>query len=134
MTDEDLNRIEAELAISLPDAYRIFQIARDPSDVDSISLSDDASFVIERTLEYREGYAGIPPWNSDALYIGDEDDACPYVLFCTAGRVVQTDHGDLTAKPLSDFGLFEAFADELEFRQDDIKLANQERKPWWKIW
>jgi len=109
MDSHDFQIIERELGVKLPNAYRDFQMNRVPSSVDTTTVADDARFVIERTLEHRRGYGGAPAWPSDAFYVGDEDDACPYVLFCSTGRVLQSDHGNLSFKPLSahpDFGRF----------------------------
>lgn len=114
MNTQDFQTIERELGVKLPDAYRDFQMNRVTSDVDTTTFADDTSFVIERTLEYRRGYAGASAWPSDVIYVGDEDDACPYVLFCSSGRVVQSDHGNLSAKPFSEHPDFASFVQALQ--------------------
>lgn len=37
----------------------------------------------------------LPESPPQYVYIGDEDDACPYALDCENGSVTYTDHGDL---------------------------------------
>jgi hypothetical protein len=78
------------------------------------SLWDDAALNVERTLEYREGYGGAPPWPSDYVHIGDDDDACPYALRCSDGSIVKTDHGNLTARSLATFAGMDIFIQNLE--------------------
>lgn len=114
MNTEDFQAIERELGVKLPSAYCDFQMNRASSSVDTTTVADDIHFVIERTLEYRRGYGGAPAWPSDVIYVGDEDDACPYVLFCSTGRVIQSDHGNLTAKPLSVHPDFVGFVEALQ--------------------
>ncbi len=114
MNAQDFQTIERELGVKLPDVYRDFQMSRVASSVDTTTVSDDTRFVIERTLEYRRGYGGAPAWPCDVIYVGDEDDACPYALFCSTGRVVQSDHGNLSFKPLSVHSDFGSFVEALE--------------------
>ena len=114
MNAQDVQTIERELGVKLPDEYRDFQMNRTPSIVDTTTIADDTRFVIERTLEYRRGYGGAPAWPSDVIYVGDEDDACPYVLSCSTGKVIQSDHGNLSFKPLSAHPDFRSFVEALE--------------------
>ncbi len=114
MNAQDFQAIERELGVKLPDAYRDFQTNREPSTVDTTTVSDDTRFVIERTQEHRKGYGGAPAWPMDVIYVGDEDDACPYVLFCSTGRVIQSDHGNLSVEPLLAYPDFGSFVEALE--------------------
>ena len=137
MRAQDCQTIERELGVELPDAYRDFQLNRSNCSVDSTTVADDTRFVIERTLEYRQGYAGAPPWPGDVIYVGDEDDACPYALVCPTGRVIQTDHGSLNAKPLSAHPDFESFVESLQTRdkeEEEAEPGDRQKRPWWRPW
>jgi len=114
MEEEGCQTIEQQLGVKLPDAYRAFQLNRSASPVDPTTVADDARVVVERTLEHRRGFGGAPPWPRDVIYMGDEDDACPYALFCSTGRVIQTDHGDLQAQPLCDHPDFGTFVEQFQ--------------------
>jgi len=69
--------------------------------------------IVDRTQEQRAGFAGGQPWAHQYVYIGDEDDACPYALDCDTGSVIYTDHGDLK-KPLARFASVAEFVKQLE--------------------
>jgi len=70
-----------------------------------------------------------PPWPTEFVVIGDEDDACPYALNCTTGRIIQTDHGNLKKAPLQEFDDMARLVAELRKTYEGVV-----RKPWWKIW
>lgn len=117
MTREHITMIEEKLHVTLPTAYK--QIVTsfpwpEFSGGTEFSLWDDAPLNVERTLEYRGGYGGAPPWPLDYVHIGDDDDACPYALRCTDGTIVKTDHGNLTARPLARFASMETFVRQLQ--------------------
>jgi hypothetical protein len=122
MTREHLKLMEEKLQVVLPTAYR--QVVTsfpwpEFAGGTEFSLWDDAALNVERTLEYREGYGGAPPWPSDYVHIGDDDDACPYALRCSDGTIVKTDHGNLTARPLASFASMEIFVEELQKALDN---------------
>src|SRR5687768_4250113 len=85
MSDADLNHIEQALEVRLPGSYRSVMLALPSGRYGGYSLHEDASMIVERTKEQRAGYAGGQPWPLQYLYIGDEDDACPYALDCESG-------------------------------------------------
>ncbi len=140
MTPEQLTMMEEKLHVTLPSAYKQVLSAfpwPEFAGGTEFSLWDDAALNVERTLEYREGYGGAPPWPSDYVHlglrttstlafglrppwpsdyvhIGDDDDACPYALRCSDGTIVKTDHGNLTARPLASFASVETFVQELQ--------------------
>ena len=117
MTREQLTIMEEQLHVTLPSGYRQVLLAfpwPEFAGGTEFSLWDDAALNVERTLEYREGYGGAPPWPSDYVHIGDEDDACPYALHCGDGTVIQTDHGNLTTRPLAAYASMESFVRELQ--------------------
>jgi hypothetical protein len=65
MTREHLKLMEEKLQVVLPTAYR--QVVTsfpwpEFAGGTEFSLWDDAALNVERTLEYREGYGGAPPW------------------------------------------------------------------------
>ncbi len=134
MNAQECQTIEGELGVKLPDAYRSFQLNRSAFAVDSTTVADDARLVVERTLEYRHGFGGAPPWPGDVIYVGDENDACPYALFCSTGRLVQTDHGNLEAKPLSAHPDFTGFVQQLqaqhEHEADTPQHRSDAKSPW----
>jgi len=113
MTDDQLSTMEAELQVSLPHAYKRLMVAFPSPELRGgieYSQIDDAALNIERTCEYRAGYGGAPPWPSDFVHIGDDDDACPYALRCSDGTIVKTDHGNLTKQPLATFATIDILA------------------------
>ncbi len=90
--------------------------------------------IIERTLEYRNGYCGAPAWPKAMLYVGDESDGCPYALNCDSGELLKTDHGNLERIALERYERFEDFVNELEFIHKDIKSGANNHRPWWRFW
>lgn len=123
MTHQQLSMMEEQLQVSLPTRYKDILCAFPwPEFIGGtdFSLWDDAALNIERTLEYRSGYGGAPPWPVDYVHIGDDEDACPYALHCSDGTIVKTDHGNLTVQPLSEFANIDTFVSQL---QDDLDNA-----------
>src|SRR6266481_560515 len=127
-----LQSIERELGLRVPAGYRRFQLERSSSKVDTTSVSDDSAIIIEKTFEYRCGFGGAPAWPMDVLWIGDEDDACPYALCCSTGEVMQSDHGNLGEKPLSRYVNFDSFVRVLEqgIREEAARIAGKRASPW----
>ncbi|MCW1926558.1 SMI1/KNR4 family protein [Luteolibacter arcticus] len=121
MKADDIVRIERELAVELPaDLRRFLAGTRDDFDPDEVAVLDDAEAMIERTLEYRRGFAGMPPWPESWVYLGDEADACPYCLDCATGRVAQLHKGDAGQEPL---GQHESFAAYRQNTRREIKAG-----------
>ena len=114
--------MEERLQVTLPNAYKK-AVADFPwqqfAGSTRFSLWDDAALNIERTLEYREGYGGSPPWPLDYVHIGDDDDACPYAMRCSDGTIVKTDHGNLIKPSLERFASVEAFVQKLRQTLND---------------
>jgi hypothetical protein len=115
MSAEDIDKIESTLQVKLPQDFAEFLRKGRSQDVidDQTVLPDGASF-IEATLEYRKGPYGLPPWPPAYLYVGDESDACPYVLDCDSGRFFQTHKGNINAEPISTHASFSAFVETCE--------------------
>lgn len=106
MSGMDLMMMEAQLGVTLPADYKAALAAFPWPELvgeTEFSLWDDAALNIERTLGYRKGYGGAPPWPKEYVHIGDDDDACPYALRCGDGTIVKTDHCNLSASPLEGF-------------------------------
>jgi hypothetical protein len=123
MTQEDLIMMEERLKITLPPAYRdLLANYPWPKSIGAaqLSLFDDAALNIERTLEYRRGYGGAPPWPADYVHIGDDEDACPYAMRCSDGTIVKTDHGNLQARPLESYASVGDFARQVQDWLDDF--------------
>ena len=99
-----IERLEKELGVTLPPEYVRLLVQPRPAAIGTVSVSDDVELIIERTKEHREGFAGAPEWPQQFVYVGDEDDACPYALDCTTGVIVWTDHGNLDQRPLERYG------------------------------
>ena len=74
MTDDDLDRIEARLAVQLPPEYRRFA-ADYPPDLDADTrnhdIFDSADRVIAETEFLRVGSVPEMPWQSSFVVIGD---------------------------------------------------------------
>jgi hypothetical protein len=122
MNKDDLITMEQALQVQLPAAYQSAVVPFPwPEFADSTdwSLWDDAAAIIELTLEYRAGYGGAPAWPPHYVHIGDADDACPYVLNCLDGTIIQTDHGNLTEPPLESYPDARAFVAHLQSVLDD---------------
>jgi hypothetical protein len=122
MIHEELTAMEQQLQVTLPDAYKQIMLSypwpQFASTTDS-SLWDDAALNIERTLEYRAGYGGAPPWPLEYVHIGDDDDACPYALRCSDGTIVKTDHGNLRERPLKEFASPDALVQQIQRERDN---------------
>ena len=95
MTESDIALIEQSLGVKLPEAYRSLMSGEESSRLAEGGIFDDAGLIIERTKEYRGGYEGAPAWPNHLVYIGDQEDACPYALDSLTGSIVQVDHGVL---------------------------------------
>lgn len=110
MEKRDIQRIEATLAVSLPDGYRDFLLSRHPGELpDETTVIRDADDIIHATLEYRAGFEGLAAWPAQWVYVGDEADACPYVIDCMNGQVLRTDKGNIDRVPLSRHTDFTSF-------------------------
>ena len=104
MSPEDLDRIERDLGINLPDSYRSvmsgFPIPAFAGNSDT-DLWDDADALIERNLELRtEHVKGHGPWPSHCYFFGDPLTACGYALDLRKpdAPVLWVDHCDLDAR------------------------------------
>ena len=83
MRDTDLQRIEDEMAISLPEAYkkamRNFPVRAYEGNADT-ALWNDPSAIIEFNIELRREVSGSAPWPDHMLAIGQAGDRCPYAI------------------------------------------------------
>ncbi|HYF36143.1 MAG TPA: SMI1/KNR4 family protein [Prosthecobacter sp.] len=126
MSEDQIVAIELKLGVKLPPDYRAF-LMRDVGDdvLDEVTVLTEGDQIVEATLEYRRGFAGLPPWPEHWVYAGDESDACPYVVDCLSGRFMQTDKGNLKRPPLQDFGSFEQFHERRKeaAREEDERMA-----------
>src|SRR4051812_38155835 len=101
MKPSDIAAIEESLSVKLPEAYRLLMCGSDAPRFDSAGLFDEVALIVDRTKEQRQGYGGAPRWPHHLVYIGDQEDACPYALDTQTGVITQTDHGNLTKEPLA---------------------------------
>ncbi|MBY6189642.1 SMI1/KNR4 family protein [Microbulbifer agarilyticus] len=109
MDVSDVKLIEQKLGVVLPKEYADFLLCERPVCIDSTAIIDYAPAIIGATLEYRRGADGLPMWPDSYVYIGDESDACPYVIDCFDGSVMQLDKGDFRKPPISKFERFDDF-------------------------
>jgi hypothetical protein len=119
MTEDQLRHIESSLGLTLPADYRRF-LAQDPGEdiLDDTTVMRHADSIIDSTLEYQNSFEGLPSWPQHWLYIGDEADACPYVLDCLSGELIRTDKGNLNRKPLAQYPSFQHF---YQHREEESK-------------
>jgi hypothetical protein len=129
MKSPDFAAIEQSLGVKLPDAYRSLMCGADAPRLADAGLFDDAALIVERTKEHREGYGGAPAWPTHLVYVGDQEDACPYVLDVHTGSIVQADHGDYSAKPLARFESVQKLAADLLATEEESN-----RPAWWAFW
>jgi hypothetical protein len=128
MSEEDIEKIEFTLQVKLPADYAEFLRAGRSQDViDSETVSCSVSRIIEATTSYRQGLYGLQPWPASYIYVGDEADACPYVLDCESGRFFQTHKGNLKTNPLSSYASFSEFVEHCE--ADAINDAEVAARP-----
>jgi hypothetical protein len=115
MKRPDVADIERSLDVSLPRAYVEFLTARrGDSALDATEVLDDATAIVNATELYRRGFEGLRRWPRELVYVGDQADACPYVLNCTSGEVMQTDKGNLERPALQRWTSFEAYSYSME--------------------
>ena len=106
ISSDELNRIEAELQVSLPAEYRTYVGSKRQTTRDCYSILDSADSIIEATRTYRAGLEDLPRWPKSYLYVGDEADACPYALDTATGSVSRLDKGDISRSPLERYQSF----------------------------
>lgn len=135
MRSEDLERIEHELGLRLPESYRAAMLELPPGRYDGYSFHEEPALIVKRTHEQRAAHAGRQSWPHHYVYIGDEDDACPYALDCVTGSVIRTDHGNL-AQPLERFGSVAELLKSLErgLQEVPVNVTWQQSLPVWWSW
>ena len=110
MKSEDIAIIERELGLTVPDDLREFLTSeRDGFDPDAVAVSDEPCAIVEMTIKYRNGFAGLPPWPQTWIYLGDEADACPHGIDCASGRVFKLHKGNAQRKALKHYESFAAY-------------------------
>ncbi len=129
MTETAIAKIESVLGVRLPADYRSFLKRPCSLDViDDSSVCRDPKLIIEATQEYRSGFSGLPPWPASLVYVGDESDACPYVIDCTTGSFTRTDKGSLKQPPLDEWSSFEAFVTQSKREaKEEVSPATQKK-------
>lgn len=135
MTLQEVASIEEALEVTLPKAYRSFVTSpRDFDEVDESSINSDPAFVIEATMVHRNGVAGLRPWPHDLVYIGDEADACPYVIDCATGKISRLHKGNLDTPPLKTFASFEKLLAYLRRVAEESRLEVPPKGRWAEFW
>ena len=150
MTAEDFEKIEKELSLSLPAAYRE-ALARPEFQSEAAGFQEftgDADEVIGLNLEVRaDGFCGVK-WPVNYLVIGDDGAGDYYFTDVnrTTPAVFLADH-ERTLKPkrivtsegYETFADFIAFVARLQSETDEAFVEEEagspvQRKPWWKLW
>lgn len=152
MTAEDFEKIEKELSLSLPVAYRE-ALMRPEFQSEAAGFQEftgDADEIIGLNLEVRkEGFYGVK-WPEHYLVIG-EDGAGDYYFTDvnrTTPAVFLADHELtinkkrlITSEGYETFADFIAFIIKLESESDAVFVedetssgSEQQKKPWWKLW
>ncbi len=128
MTKSEIAKLSESLQVTLPQSYREFLSRARPEEIDDTSLLGDPDIIIEATNDYRRGFVGLPPWPNEYIYLGDEADACPYVLDCITGIVRQLQKGNIDAAPIKTWSSFENFVAfySANFRQ--VVPAKEQKK------
>lgn len=149
MNADELARIEAELSLSLPPAYReiVLRPEFQGEAAGFMEFTGDADEVIGLNLEARkEGFFGVK-WPEQYLIIGEDGAGNSYFTDLKRERpaVFLADHELTTNKRrvVTSEG-YETFADFLAFigklqSETDAAFAEDEspearKKPWWKLW
>ncbi|MDB4673644.1 SMI1/KNR4 family protein [Verrucomicrobiales bacterium] len=114
LTANEIAEIEEALRVTLPQDFVTFLTKGRNNIVDHTTVMDDAATIIEATMDYRGGVEDLPSWPDSLVYIGDEEDACPYVIDSESGRVMHLDKGNFGKPPLSEFVSFSAFLEKIE--------------------
>lgn len=149
MNADELARIEEELSVSLPPAYReiVLRPEFQGEAAGFMEFTGDADEVIGLNLEARkEGFYGTQ-WPAQYLVIGEDGAGNSYFTDLKRERpaVFLADHELTTRKRrLVTSEGYETFADFLAFigklqSETDAAFAEDERleskkRPWWKLW
>ncbi len=150
MTAEDFEKIEKELSLSLPAAYReaLMRPEFQSEAAGFQEFTSDADEVIGLNLEVRaSGFYGVK-WLEHCLVIGDDGAGNNYFTDVKKERsaVFLADHElTISRKRLVTSETYETFADFIAFilrlqSENDAAFAEEEaesqvvKKPWWKLW
>ena len=152
MTAEDFEKIEKELSLSLPSAYReVLMRPEFQSEAAGFQeFTGDADEIIGLNLEVRSaGFYGVK-WPEHYLVIGEDGAGNNYFTDVNKERpaVFLADHELTTNKKcLIASESYETFVDFIAFimkleSENDAAFAEEEaepgaalaKKPWWKLW
>ena len=152
MTAEDFEKIEKELSLSLPAAYRE-ALARPEFQSEAAGFQEftsDADEIIGLNLEVRaEGFCGVK-WPVNYLVIG-EDGAGDYyftdvnrerpAVFLADHELTSSKRRLITSEGYETFADFIAFISKLESENDTVFAEEKAesdtalpKKAWWKLW
>ncbi len=152
MTAEDFEKIEKELSVSLPAAYRD-ALARPEFQSEAAGFQEftgDADEIIGLNLEVRaDGFCGVK-WPVTYLVIGDDGAGDYYFTDVnrTTPAVFLADHErTISPKRIVTSEAYETFADFIGFiakleSESDAAFTEEvadpgstsAKKPWWKLW
>jgi hypothetical protein len=144
MRKPDLDRIERELQVHLPKAYRdTLETYPFPVDDHSVGmwLVDDADDVISSTHSWRDAQPNSLPWPATLVYIGS--DGGEYAYFLDVSRdpapVMVYDHetGTVLGEEAPNLPSFvEKCRRDLEEIEADKRAmkARFRNKKWWEFW
>ena len=126
-TDNELQALEEALGIYLPGGYKSFLKAdRDAfaGEIGNQTIFDDVDQIVGFAYEYRKGFTSCPPWPKNYIYVGDEMDACPYVLNTETEELIRTNKGWVNDKPLEKWNSFSDFIHSMQKSGADSTSKN----------
>ena len=150
MTTDDFEKIEKELSLSLPAAYRE-ALLRPEFQSEAAGFQEftgDADEIIGLNLEVRaEGFYGVK-WPEHYLVVGEDGAGNNYFTDLNKERpaVFLADHElTISKKRFATSETYETFADFIALTlrlqsENDAAFAEEEaespvvKKPWWKLW
>lgn len=103
MNKNDLDKIEKELEIKLPESYRLVMENDLPTALkgnSNFDLWDNPDVLIKRNIELRKGDSGFKQWPNKLFFIGDPLTACGNAIDLSSqdSPVWWVDHCDLDGK------------------------------------
>lgn len=149
MNADELARIEEELSLSLPPAYReiVLRPEFQGEAAGFMEFTGDADEVIGLNLEARkEGFFGVK-WPEQYLIIGEDGAGNSYftdlkrerpAVFLADHELTSNKRRVITSEGYETFADFLAFISKLQSETDaafaEDETPGSKKKPWWKLW
>lgn len=150
MTAEDFEKIEKELSLSLPAAYREAMMRPEfqSEAAGFLEFTGDADEIIGLNLEVRSaGFYGVK-WPEHYLVVGEDGAGDNYftdvrretpAVFLADHELTIGKRRIITGESYETFANFLSFIDKLESETDAAFVEEESetpvlKKPWWKLW